>query len=87
MAKKDPSSGDPKDAEKNRNKPDPTNKPPPDAETGQPSNPAEPPWIAELPEETRRAIVSGKVDSPSPALRRLIERYKKWLLMNAPKPR
>ena len=68
------SGGEPKGAEKNGDKPDPDGKPP-KAETGEPPANQDPSWYALLPEDVRRAVTAGNVESLPPRWQRWI----RWL--------
>jgi hypothetical protein len=82
QSKKD-KDGNPKSGDKERDKPDGSGKPPSKSETGEPPHNDDPLWQTDLPEELRKAILSGKVEDAPARLRPLLERYLKWLATHA----
>ncbi len=52
---------------------------PPESDTGPQRSDDTPPWITELPEETRRMITGGSIEKVPERYRALVERYQKWL--------
>lgn len=78
MGKKD-KDGEPKDPRKNPEDARGGNKPPPESEKEKSRQPEVPSWMAELPEEARRAIIGGDTENVPDRYRGLIERYHKWI--------